>query len=412
MMMHPSETAYNLVEASEGRQYASYLDGGGHATGGIGHKLDQNELSIPTPYTDQQIDNWFYADMEEAASIVRKYVTKTLTQGQFDALVSFAFNFGETKFASYTLLKMINGGKGDDDVGPQWLKYIYTIDDRDDDGKRDAVIDRGLPIRRLREWLIWRGFSWAVAEQAANANNVKPGEGKIDWKGGGFKEIITNVIDLINEVVERARSLAAFLDEPDDYLFKEEVTEDANQGTFEELEIPKRGAEPVATPEPDAVFDPTPETPLTTEDLNNMQAESLKTGKPMSFERPILPIGNKPMSVNTKAAEEVPYGIDKDKGLIPKEETRRYQGGVLKEKGISMKDAGTKITVTTGVVAGANAMSEEVRALSSNLGVVGLTLLGVAFGLGILWMAWGYWREKRGEKLEIEGEIDATQGMY
>ena len=77
-----------------------------------------------------------------------------------------------------------------------------------------------------------------------------------------------------------------------------------------------------------------------------------------------------------------------------------------------MKDAGTKITVTTGVVAGANAMSEEVRALSSNLGVVGLTLLGVAFGLGILWMAWGYWREKRGEKLEIEGEIGATQGMY
>ena len=410
-MMHPSETAYSLVEASEGRQYASYIDGGGHATGGIGHKLDANELSIPTPYTDQQIDNWFYADMEEAAEIVRKYVTVPLNQGQFDALVSFAFNFGETKFASYTLLKLINGGNGDDAIGPQWMKYIYTIHDRDRDGDADAVIDRGLPIRRLREWLIWRGFSWTVAEQAANPNNVKPDERQIDWRGGGFKEVIDDVIALINEVVDRARSLAAFLDEPDDDLFKEEeVTPPANQDTFEELEIPKRGAEPVA--EQDAIFDPTPETPLTTEDLNTMQAESLRTGKPMSFERPIMPVGEKPMSVNTRAPEEVPYGIDGERGLVPKEETRRYQGGVLKEKGISMQETGTKLTVATGVVAGANAMSEEVRSLSANLGTVGLTLLGVAFGLGILWMIWGKIRKERGERLELEGEIDATQGMY
>lgn len=143
-----------------------------------------------------------------------------------------------------------------------------------------------------------------------------------------------------------------------------------------------------------------------------MQAESLRTGKPMSFERPIMPVGEKPMSVNTRAPEEVPYGIDGERGLVPKEETRRYQGGVLKEKGISMQETGTKLTVATGVVAGANAMSEEVRSLSANLGTVGLTLLGVAFGLGILWMIWGKIRKERGERLELEGEIDATQGMY
>ena len=76
-----------------------------------------------------------------------------------------------------------------------------------------------------------------------------------------------------------------------------------------------------------------------------MQAESLKTGKPMSFERPILPIGNKPMSVNTKAAEEVPYGIDKDKGLIPKGRNaalsgRRSEGKGHLHEGCRHKDYG------------------------------------------------------------------------
>jgi len=400
--MMPSQVAYSLVKASEGRHYAVYLDGGGHRTGGVGHKLKPGEYEDGATFSDQQIDEWLDADMEEASYIVRKHIKVPLDQGQTDALTSFAFQFGEDKFARYTLTKMINQGADSDDIQWQWMKYLYTIDDRDRDGDQDAVIDRGLPIRRLRELLIYRGFSWAVAEAAANANNVKFTESRIAWGVGGFKEVIDNIVELVNETIERARSLAAFMDEPDDYLFKDEPVEEVKA---------EKPAAPKAKPDPQIITDPTPETPLTTNDLNVMQAKALKTGRKMSFE-PVMPVGSKPLSINTKMPEEVPYGIDPSAGLQPKEEAERVRRYTKKVQGIEMKQVGQGLTVTTGVIAGANQLAGETTTLFDKLGVIGITLMSLAFGIGILYWLAGLIREKWNARKEVEAEINATQGIY
>ena len=69
-----------------------------------------------------------------------RHVKVPLTQGQFDVLVSFAFNFGEAKLASSTLLKLLNAGDYDG-ARKQINRWVYS------NGKK---LD-GLIRRRARE---------------------------------------------------------------------------------------------------------------------------------------------------------------------------------------------------------------------------------------------------------------------
>lgn len=153
----------------------------------------------------------------------------------------------------------------------------------------------------------------------------------------------------------------------------------------------------------DADYDPTPETPMTTDDLNIRQRWRLQGA-----------IGTKEISINTKLPNEVPYGLGdpREVGLQPKEESRRYQGAVQKEKGAEMENIGRNLTIATGVTGTAVTLSDNVSDLFSTLGQVGLTILSLAALIGVVYWVTGKWRKRRGENLEAEGEIDAVQGMY
>jgi lysozyme len=61
--------------------------------------------------TDRQCSELLARKLETVyAPIVRKYVTVPLSQGEFDALVDFAYNLGEGNFRSSTLLAKLNAG--------------------------------------------------------------------------------------------------------------------------------------------------------------------------------------------------------------------------------------------------------------------------------------------------------------
>jgi lysozyme len=61
--------------------------------------------------TDAQCAALFKEDTAWAQAAVRKHVRVPITQEQFDALVSFVFNFGEPAFRGSTMLRRINAGQ-------------------------------------------------------------------------------------------------------------------------------------------------------------------------------------------------------------------------------------------------------------------------------------------------------------
>lgn len=61
--------------------------------------------------THEQCDRWYAEDLREAEEAVQRLVKAPLRQGQYDAYVSFVFNMGYPKFASSTMLRLVNSGK-------------------------------------------------------------------------------------------------------------------------------------------------------------------------------------------------------------------------------------------------------------------------------------------------------------
>jgi hypothetical protein len=83
---------------------------------------------------------YFRVDIKGAEGAVNHLVTVPLTQGMFDALVSFVHNVGETQFTTSTLLRRLNAGKYDE-AAAQFGRWIY----------QEKVVLKGLVRRRAAE---------------------------------------------------------------------------------------------------------------------------------------------------------------------------------------------------------------------------------------------------------------------
>lgn len=96
-----------LTEAFEGCRRVAYQDQGGRWTIGYGHTAGVQEGDV---CTQEQAEQWLLEDSAWAESTVNKYVTVTVTQGEFDAMVDFTFNLGSGSFQHSTLLKLVDVG--------------------------------------------------------------------------------------------------------------------------------------------------------------------------------------------------------------------------------------------------------------------------------------------------------------
>lgn len=90
--------------------------------------------------TRQEAQRLFDSDVQWAEDAVNNLVKVPLTQNQFDALVSFVFNIGETKFRKSTMLRKLNAGdyEGAAAEFPRW-------------NKQKGEVLRGLVRRRAEE---------------------------------------------------------------------------------------------------------------------------------------------------------------------------------------------------------------------------------------------------------------------
>lgn len=116
--MTPSPACVELVKKFEGCRLDAYRCPAGELTIGYGHTRD---VRPGDKITQSQADQLLSEDLAAFGREVEKAVTVPLTQPQFDALVSFAFNC--KGWSRSTLLKLVNTGefRGAADEFPKWI---------------------------------------------------------------------------------------------------------------------------------------------------------------------------------------------------------------------------------------------------------------------------------------------------
>lgn len=104
----PATSTYTTIANFEGFSATPYPDAGGYSIG-YGHYMGA-VVTIPGPITQAQGLDLLQADVASAARTVSSLVSVPLTQNQYDALVSLAYNIGSNAFANSTLVSLLNQG--------------------------------------------------------------------------------------------------------------------------------------------------------------------------------------------------------------------------------------------------------------------------------------------------------------
>lgn len=119
--MKISQAGLDLIKRFEGCELEAYQDAVGIWTIGYGHT--GSDVHKGLKITQAQADAILAKDVERFASGVAANVRVAITQSEFDALVSFAFNVGLTAFRTSTLLKLLNDNSDRSVVATQFLRW-------------------------------------------------------------------------------------------------------------------------------------------------------------------------------------------------------------------------------------------------------------------------------------------------
>ncbi|MGR4048623.1 lysozyme [Kosakonia cowanii] len=125
-MMRISDKGISLIKQFEGLRLAAYKDAVGVLTIGYGwtQPVDGKPIRLGMTIKEETAERLLRTGLVSYESDVSKLVKVKLTQGQFDALVSFAYNLGARAFSTSTLLQKLNAGNysGAADEFPRWNK--------------------------------------------------------------------------------------------------------------------------------------------------------------------------------------------------------------------------------------------------------------------------------------------------
>lgn len=97
-----------LIKSFEGCVLKVYLDAIGLPTIGYGHLIKPGESF--TKITQKEAEELLKSDAQIFVDGVNKLLEVSVSQNQFDALVSLAFNIGLGNFEKSTLLRLLNAG--------------------------------------------------------------------------------------------------------------------------------------------------------------------------------------------------------------------------------------------------------------------------------------------------------------
>jgi len=117
--MNISDKGIAFIKEFEGCKLTAYKCSAGVLTIGWGHT---GEVKPGETITQYEADQLFLKDIKPRVDAVNRLVKADITQGMFDALVSFAYNLGIQALAGSTMLKMINAGS-QEAAAEQFLRW-------------------------------------------------------------------------------------------------------------------------------------------------------------------------------------------------------------------------------------------------------------------------------------------------
>ena len=106
--MKTSINGIRLIKQFEGCRLEAYKCPAGRLTIGYGHT--GSDVKVGMKINQAQATALLIKDVAKFEKIINETVKVKLNQNQFDALVSFVYNVGGTKFKKSTMLKFINAG--------------------------------------------------------------------------------------------------------------------------------------------------------------------------------------------------------------------------------------------------------------------------------------------------------------
>jgi len=140
--MKHTDAAIALITKSEGLRLKPYICPAGKRTVGYGTTRPLGRPIILTSFTitKKQALEYLEYDVKNIDDIINA-LCPPISQGLFDALVDFCYNFGAGKLASSTLLKKIKANASLTDIAEEFRKWVQG----------GGVVLEGLVVRRENE---------------------------------------------------------------------------------------------------------------------------------------------------------------------------------------------------------------------------------------------------------------------
>ena len=125
-MRHITQAGIDLIKQFEGFSPTVYICPAGYPTIGYGHVVKPDERQqFASGITPEQAEALLRQDVQSAERAVLRLITVPLTDGQFDALVSFTFNLGAGALQRSTLRRKVN--RGDHAAMPaEFRKWVWA----------------------------------------------------------------------------------------------------------------------------------------------------------------------------------------------------------------------------------------------------------------------------------------------
>lgn len=125
-MRHITQEGLNLIKRFEGFEPEIYLDAAGLPTIGYGHLIRKGEHKMfENGISEAAGEALLIKDVLLAEQAVLRLIKVPLTNGQFDALVSFTFNLGSGALQRSTLRRKVNREEHED-VPEQFMRWVWA----------------------------------------------------------------------------------------------------------------------------------------------------------------------------------------------------------------------------------------------------------------------------------------------